>query len=330
MFPDRHPSTEDECREYIVVANREDNAISWIDTDTEETLTPELPGFVPNYIWAPRDRDEVVSTDYFQGAVGIFNTRTRRMTDYVSFDDCDGSMHLFGNVDIDQLWVPCKISKTIKVMRYSSTSEYPSFDESVDLPAYEPHDVSVADYAAFVTWHGAADSYIARYSTGSFAKTGQLLMPNLTHTLYDKQNDWLYATAQGGGGYIFRLDPTTATPTIETQISLGSSPAHGFIFNDNFLYVGDFGANPAHIHKVRLSDFTLLTSWTLPIGNLHNLELAADSRKLFITRTAEDDVVAFDLDSNGNLDLSSLRTIYEAENPAGLYRLHRMCGFSKK
>lgn len=313
------------CKEYIVVANREDNSVAWIDTKDESVFIPEIPGFDPNYVWAPRDRDEVVVSDFYGGGGGIFNTRTKRMTDSLAWASCNGSMHVFGNTVIDQMWFPCRLSKTIVVAHYTSAFQIQTLDEIVALAAYEPHDVSIADSAAFVSFNGTTDSYIVRYSTTTFAKTGQLLMPFNSHTLWDRARDKLYATAQGSGGFIYQIDPNTAVPTIEAQISLGSSPVHGFVFNDRFLYVTDFGVTPAHLHKVLLHNFSLQKSWTLPVGTVHNLELSGDSRKLFMTRTAADDVVVFDLNEAGDLILPNYRTVYQAQNPAGLYRIHEMC-----
>jgi hypothetical protein len=319
----------DSCREYIVVANRNDTSITWIDTRTEEVFTPEIPGFDANYVWAPRDRDEVAVTHFNGGGFGVFNTRTKRMTNFLAFANCSGSMHLFGNTKTDQVWVPCRLSNTTVVAHYTSNAQTHVLSEAAALPNHEPHDVSVTDTAAFVSFNGTANSYIVRYSTTTFQKTGQLQMPFNSHTVWDRERNKIYATAQGSGvGYAYQIDPETSVPSILVQIPLAGSPAHGMAFDRRHLYVSDFGAAPAHLHKISLDNFVLERTWTLSVDMAHNLELSGDSRKLFMTRTARDDVVVFDLDRNGNLVVgsgSSFRTVYRAENPAGLYRVHKMC-----
>lgn len=314
------------CVEYVVVANRNDSSMSWINTDDESVFTPEFIGFDSNYAWAPRDRDEVAITDFFGGGYGVFNTRTKRMTDFYSFSPCNGSMHLFGNTAIDQMWVPCRISRTIHAAWYTSGTEIAVMSEG-SIP-HEPHDVSVTDSAAYVTFNSSTTSYIIRYSTTTFTNTGQLILPfPNAHTLWDRENGNLYGTANGAtSGAVYLLDMSGPVPAILQQISFPSSPVHGFVFNGKYLYVSDFNSSPAHIFKISILDFAVKKQWTLPISNIHNIELSGDSRKLFATRTASDAVSAFDIDDDGDLIPQSHRVVIPyIENPAGLYRTHRFC-----
>lgn len=326
VFGDHHDAPETRCTEYVVVANRNDTSMSWINVDDESIFTPEFIGFDSNYVWAPRDRDEVAITDFFGGGYGVFNLRTKRMTDFYHYAPCNGSMHLFGNVEIDQMWIPCRLTGTIHAAWYTSGTEIAVMNEF--SLTHEPHDVSVTNTAAYISFNSSTTSYISRYTTNTFVKTGDIVLPfPNAHTLWDEHNGNLYGTANGAtSGSVYLFDMSVPVPAILAQIPFPTAPVHGFVFNRKYLYVADFNSSPAHIFKISIRTFAVVNQWTLPINNIHNIELSEDNRKLFATQTAGDSVTVFDLNKKGDIILQSYRVIIPyIENPAGLYRTQRFC-----
>lgn len=322
-------------RERIVVANPGDHTFSVINVQSENVRTIRLADGAgvasePMYVNPLSDRGEVWFGDRGAGnnRVIIADLGRLRGVGEVTFATATTPFHSFWNDEIGQVWVACDGNDYVVVIDSDTLAVLSEFTDGVLSPSYKPHDVTVTPTAAFVTWISkgvATDSILARYSTSTYTKTGQTTLAGDSHVWYSTTDSKLYVAAEGGA--LYKIDPTTAVPSIEGTIS--STVGHGITGDSRFIYVASAPSNSSGVvYRIPISanSFAIDKTYaTTPTGNLHNLMLSSDSRKLFVTRTAVLDVVVFDVDEDGNVLVNgnSPRTLYTANSAAGPMGLFR-------
>ena len=295
----------------IAVANRGDNTITLIDTETEETLQLELEeGSQPMYAQNPFFSDEIWIGDRGNSRVLVYDAlRLRRVTE-IPTDS--GVFHMWNHGTLRQMWVVCDVDKTMTVISLDSKEVLATVPIPADLTEnYKPHDITVTPTDAIVTLihdQGEPTGWLVKFSGSTFEEIDRKEVPGDPHVMYwGFETSDLYVAAQDGGK-VFRMDPVT----LETTGELDIPGAHGIWANEQEtnLYVGNIESDTGEdaIYTINLPKFTIAVGSPVDAGLPfpHNLMVSIDNTKLFITHSNPGSIFTstYTLDANG-LPISS-------------------------
>jgi len=283
------------------VANRESGTVSLVDTADQAEIQLELGvDTEPMYVFSPLGTNELWIGDRANDRVLVFGTgRWRAQTEIPT---SSGVFHMWGNRELGQLWVVCDVDKELTVIDLESRAVLATVPIPADLePDFKPHDVTVTAGGALVTLLGETDpetGFLIAYDGATFAEVARLEVggdPHLFH--WGLEDPAVYAATQRDGK-VLRLDPMTMQVTGELDVT----GAHGIAANlaESRLYVTNIESEDSvgALVTIDLDSFTILAMSDSAAAFPHNVSLAPDGSRLFITHSVAG-VTVYDLDESG-------------------------------
>ena len=263
--------------EIVVVANRGDGSISFIDAISDNVLeTLPIAGSQPMYVVYVQARDRIYVGDRAQNKIHVINPGTREVES--SIDVGSGVFHMWADGNGDQLWVNNDIDETTSVIDLYSNSVI----ETISVGA-KPHDVFVTEDGsrAYITVlnPGSDPDQVFMYSTSTFQKTGEQDVGRDPHLYHLSRKDKLYVPCQSGE--VYALDGSDLSVINDNDYA----GAHGIFgtLNQNTIFVTNLpGAEIYSINTIKDKQIGDPVS-TDPIP--HNLVVNKKASKLFVTHS---------------------------------------------
>lgn len=330
---DEEPMMDEAAAAQIWVANRAEGTISVIDTQTDGVLeTIALPaGSEPMYVNYSATNEVVFVGDRGFDGVRIFDARTRELLDTV--DTGEGVFHQWTVAAMDQIWINNDIDRTTTVIDTGSNEVLAQISmptDLADMPAEgdgttKPHDVLVspdgaAAYVSYVGFEGEND-YVVRFDTSTFEETDRAAVGKDPHLSATMQNDVLYVPCQGNDE-VFVLQRANLELVSRTAIpgAHGAGMTHS---GDHFYVTNTPGGGDAALFVMETASHEALHTDGVDapmIGNPHNIALAGDDQKIYVTHSGpEADVVSvFEVSEDDPVPGGVTAEISVGANPFGL------------
>ncbi|MEX0273027.1 MAG: YncE family protein, partial [Flavobacteriaceae bacterium] len=300
----------------VVVANRGDASISFIDAATNELIeTVDLPdGVEPMYVVYVSSKDKIYVGDRANSQVHIFNPESRKIEG--SIDVGDGVFHMWADGRGKRLWVNNDVDNTISVINLASEKVI----RTITLDG-KPHDVFVTKdgtmaYISILVPEGPDRVYA--YNARNMKMVAATEVGEDPHLFHLQHNNRLYVPCQNTN-QVLTLDGESLEVLVDTPMD----GAHG-IFADRKeenLYIT--GINVSKLYSVdaansQLNGTPVETSIVIP----HNVVLNRSASKLFVTHSGAtaNKVSIFDVEDG---ILREEEIITTATNPFGIAYVKR-------
>jgi YVTN family beta-propeller protein len=302
--------------EIVVVANRGDGSISFIDAITDELQnTLSIAGSEPMYIVYVPARDRIYAGDRAQNKVHVINPATREVESAI--DVGNGVFHMWADGYGDQLWVNNDIDETTSVIDLNSNTVI----ETISIGA-KPHDVFVTEDGsrAYISTlnPGAGHDQVFMYSTSTFQKTGAQNVGKDPHLYHLYRKDKLYVPCQSGE--LYALDGSNLNVLNENDYP----GAHGIYGtqNENTIFVTNISG--AQIYSINTIKDELIGTPAASDPIPHNLVVNKKASKLFVTHSGGSANTVSVFDIGPQKELSFRKTLTIGTNPFGLayYQRH--------
>ena len=302
--------------EIVVVANRGDGSISFIDAisdHVQNTLT--ISGSEPMYVVYVSAHDRIYVGDRAQNKVHVINPATREVESAIEVGN--GVFHMWADGNGNQLWVNNDIDETTSVIDLNTNTVI----ETISIGA-KPHDVFVTEDGsrAYVSTLNPGDDpdQVFMFSTSTFQKTGEQDVGKDPHLYHLFRKDKLYVPCQSGK--IYALDGSNLNIINENDYP-GSHGIYG-TQNENTIFVTNISG--AQIYSINTIKDVLRGTPAASDPIPHNLVVNKIASKLFVTHSGgtANTVSVFDIGPQEDLSFKTSLTI--GTNPFGLayYQRH--------
>ncbi len=296
--------------EMVVVANRGDGSISFIDvlSDQVESTLP-IAGSQPMYVVYVAATDRIYVGDRAQNKVHVIDPANREVES--SIDVGNGVFHMWAGGNGEQLWVNNDVDQTTSVIDLNTHSVI----ETISVGA-KPHDVFVTDDGsrAYISTLNPGDDpdQVFMYSTSTFEKTGEQEVGKDPHLYHLFRKDKLYVPCQSGN--VFVLDGSDLSVLDDDEYP----GAHGIYgtHNQNNIFVTNLPGGQIYSIDAIKDEMIGTPAASDPIP--HNLVVNKKTSRLFVTHSGAtaNTVSVFDIGPKKGLTYSSTLTV--GTNPFGL------------
>ncbi|MEJ2595679.1 MAG: YncE family protein [bacterium] len=302
--------------EMVVVANRGDGSISFIDAISENVLeTLSIDGSEPMYVVYVAATDRIYVGDRAQNQVHVIDPAAREVES--SIDVGNGVFHMWAGGNGEQLWVNNDVDQTTSVIDLNSNSVIATIAVGA-----KPHDVFVTDDGsrAYITTLNEGDDpdQVFMYSTATFQKTGEQEVGKDPHLYHLFRKDKLYVPCQSGN--VFVLDGTDLG-VLDDDAYPGAHGIYG-THNQNNIFVTNLPGGQIYAIDAIKDEVIGTPAATNPIP--HNLVINKKTSKLFVTHSGgtANTVSVFNIGPQKGLTFST--TLMVGTNPFGLayYQRH--------
>ena len=302
--------------EMVVVANRGDGSISFIDAISDQVETTlSIAGSQPMYVVYVPATDRIYVGDRAQNKVHVIDPAARGVES--SIDVGNGVFHMWAGGNGEQLWVNNDIDQTVSVIELNTHSVVATIAVGA-----KPHDVFVTEdgSSAYITTLNPAEDpdQVFMYSTSTFQQTGMQDVGKDPHLYHLFRKDKLYVPCQSGN--VFVLDGSDLS-VLDDDAYPGAHGIYGSHNQNNILVTNLPGGQIYSIDAVK-DEMIGTPADSDPIP--HNLVVNKKTSKLFVTHSggAANTVSVFDIGPQQGLTFSSTLTV--GTNPFGLayYQRH--------
>ena len=186
-----------EFQERVVVANRADASLSFIDTKTDEVLkTLTIPNSEPMYVVYVPQTDKIYVGDRSQNMVHVIDPKTESLEKSISVGN--GVFHMWADGQGKQLWVNTDTDKSVAVIDLSSETVIQTINLGI-----KPHDIFVTEdatkaYISILNPDVSLPDSIYAFSTANYAKIGATAVGKDPHVFHLSNSNKLYVACQSG------------------------------------------------------------------------------------------------------------------------------------
>jgi DNA-binding beta-propeller fold protein YncE len=239
-----------------------------------------------------------------------------------------GIFHMAISPSGDQLWVNNEFSRSISIIDPQALTAVTTIATPSDLGVdARPHDVIIDPDGnfAYVTLIGAAgpNDFVVKYSTSTFQEVDRQSVGKDPHVSLTPANKSLYVPTQNSDQLAI-LERTTLDPVMSP---LALVHAHGIMptGDGQLVYLTSFPGNAPQtgqggLHVMDTTTNTIVNSVDAPdVGaGPHNIGLASDESRLFVTHTGSSMVSVFDITGSNRTSPVLLTTATVGANPFGI------------
>lgn len=306
----------DSFEEKIVVANRNNQSISFIDAISNNVIkTLAIPDSEPMYVVYVPKKDKIYVGDRAQKKIHVINPQSQEIEESISAGN--GIFHMWADGQGNELWVTNDIDNTISVINLTSNT----VTNTINIDT-KPHDVFVTKdgTTAFVSvlTNDPASDKIYKYSTSTYLKTGEVNVGKEPH-IYHLANNNLYIPCQSGELYTFD------TTTLDLISKKNYAGAHGIFASpdQNIIFMSNIAGQQIYSINATTTDPAnnpIASSNETP----HNIVINANGNKMFVTHSgATANIISvYDVNKSGAISFST--TITAGSNPFGLTYFKRI------
>lgn len=305
----------------VVVANRNSSDLTLIDVRTDAATTVPLPAGAnpaePMYVVFASSK--VFVGDRANDRVLVYNPVTWRLLDEVPTGA--GVFHMWADPLGRQLWVNNDVDNTITVIDTRTLEVIDTVDLPADLVAAggKPHDVILDRRSAYVTMLGLpGDSdVVIRYRLRDFAEVARAEVGNDPHVTIDPARGSLFVASQGSSeiAVLHRFN-------LSRQDTVSIPAAHGLDITQNgrVVYTTNIGGGGTDaLWAVNVNQGEVIGEPVdTPVAVPHNLVLADNDRKLYVTHSGPNTAVSVYTVSRQDPVPVYLTTVDVGLNPFGL------------
>ena len=265
--------------EVVVVANRADGSLSFIDGASNQVLeTLPIANSEPMYVVYVSATDKIYVGDRSQNMVHVIDPGTRTVETSIAVGN--GVFHMWADGQGKELWVNNDVDLTVSVIRLSDNTVV----ETINL-GIKPHDIFVDNsattaYISIFSGDPNTPDSIFAYSTSTYTRTAGVAVGKDPHVFHLPANNQLYVPCQSGN--VFILDGNTLSET--NNISIKGS--HGIFAApaQDFAYVANI--EDAELYTINIASGAVQGSaLSTPVATPHNLTVNEAGDKLFVTHS---------------------------------------------
>lgn len=302
--------------EIVVVANRGDGSISFIDALSDHVQnTLSIAGSEPMYVVYVSAHDRIYVGDRAQNKVHVINPATREVESEIEVGN--GVFHMWADENGSQLWVNNDIDETTSVIDLHTNTVIATINVGA-----KPHDVFVTEDGsrAYISTLNPGDDpdQVFMYSTSTFQKTGEQDVGKDPHLYHLFRKDKLYVPCQSGK--VFALDGSNLDVLSDNDYP-GAHGIYGTL-NENTIFVTNISG--AQIYSINTIKDVLRAAPAASDPVPHNLVVNKTASKVFVTHSGATANMLSVFDIGPREDLTFKTSLTIGTNPFGLayYQRH--------
>lgn len=268
-----------EFQERLVVANRADASLSFIDANTDEVLTTlTIANSEPMYVVYVPQTDKIYVGDRSQNMVHVIDPKTESLEKSIAVGN--GVFHMWADGQGQQLWVNTDTDKAVSVIDLSSETVVQTIDLGI-----KPHDIFVTEdaskvYISILNPDANLPDSIYAFSTANYAKIGAKAVGKDPHVFHLSNSNKLYVPCQSGQLIALNGDD------LSEMSNESLTGVHGIFAtpDQNSLIVANI--SDAQLYSINAANSSMNgTPVATDAAKPHNLAINAAGDKVFVTHS---------------------------------------------